>query len=697
VSAARRLAASRGASVTAAALAVLAALAGALTLLPVPARASDGYYLTGLRSQGGNVWHPTNNFIVEWDRNPPGTPAVEYTFRDTTDLPIPGMPTWTADGPEYAIVHVPWGPGVYVLQAWNHSVRDDIKPGVVAPGQKVTLYFDDVPPAPVTVAAPHWVAAGTAIPVTVSHPAAPLPISGIAGYAVTVDGQPDGIPCARADRCAASELALTGGPADDSIGLPSPPEGISYVHAVAVTGAGLASTEVATAKVGVDGTPPAVHLEGLPDGWAAGPVPLTAVADDPLSGMAAAGPSGPITALALDGAPPLIVPGDRASATVAGEGVHRVEFYGRDAVGNSGDGSLPFAHPGAATVRIDESGPAVRFAAPDPSDPERVEATVADPLSGPDPDRGQVAVRRVGSQARFQPLPTDARRGRLVARWSSDDFPRGAYEFRATGFDLAGNSTTSTSGGHGGAFVLQNPVKREAVLAFGFGAGRLVFQRCTRADGGRRCHQAVVRSFARRPAGRTVPCCHGALVGGLLLDAGGAPLAGQTVEVIETFAAGTRNGTRRTAIATDADGRFSTRMAPGPSRAISAEFPGTGRLTRAAGRNLRLRVRAAVHLRASTSRVQVGGPPVVFSGRIAHPEAPLPGPGLPVQLEFRLPGMPWTQFRTVQSDASGRFRYPYAFSDDDSAGVRFLFRASVAAAGDWPFAPATSRPIAVTG
>jgi hypothetical protein len=59
--------------------------------------------------------------------------------------------------------------------------------------------------------------------------------------------------------------------------------------------------------------------------------------------------------------------------------------------------------------------------------------------------------------------------------------------------------------------------------------------------------------------------------------------------------------------------------------------------------------------------------------------------------------MPWTEFRTVQSDAFGRFRYPYSFSDDDSAGVRFLFRASVPATGNWPFAPATSRPVAVTG
>ena len=117
----------------------------------------------------------------------------------------------------------------------------------------------------------------------------------------------------------------------------------------------------------------------------------------------------------------------------------------------------------------------------------------------------------------------------------------------------------------------------------------------------------------------------------------------------------------------------------------------------AAGRSLRLRVRAAVRMKASTSRVLVGGAPVVFKGRIVHPEAPIPARGLPVELEFRLPGMPWTEFRTVQSDAAGRFAYPYSFNDDDSAGVRFLFRAFVPATGDWPFVPATSRPLPVTG
>src|ERR1700760_4128915 len=77
-------------------------------------------------------------------------------------------------------------------------------------------------------------------------------------------------------------------------------------------------------------------------------------------------------------------------ASVAGEGSHQVVFWARDAVGNAGDGSLPFAHPETATVRIDETAPTVRFAAADPDDPERIEAIVGDALSGPSADRGEI-------------------------------------------------------------------------------------------------------------------------------------------------------------------------------------------------------------------------------------------------------------------------------------------------------------------
>jgi hypothetical protein len=680
-----------------AAILVTFALLAAVVASPAVAQATDGYNLTGLQVEGGATWHADDNFFVSWDPNPPGSPSVVRWFVSA----ISGGSTDTVLGEDAerwnAIkVKVPPVPGVYSFEAhdWN---LNGFGPDAVGPGVAVPLYFDDVRPAPVSVAAPAWVAPGTPVPIHLSHPGAPLPISGIKGYAVSIDQAAAGSPCSLADRCAAAEIDLPAGIADDSTTLPAPAEGISYLHAAAVSGSGLRSTETATRTIGVDGTPPSVRLTGAPAGWSGGPVRLTALATDPLSGMAADGPGGAVTAIGVDGAPALLTPGATSSATVSGQGVHHVVFWGRDAVGNAGDGSAPFSRPGTATVRIDETDPVVRFAAGDPADPERIEAIVTDALSGPDGDRGSIALRPVGSPGLFQPLSTAAQGGRLVARWNSDDFPDGPYEFRATGYDAAGNSASNLAGG-GAPLTLHNPVKRVARLAFGFGGAQgLVLPRCARSDGSRRCHRAVIHSFARRPVTRAVPCCHGSVVGGRLADPAGQPLAGQTIEVVETFAGGARRRTRATPVTTDPDGYFRARLGPGPSRTVSVEFAGTHRLTRAAGRSLRLRVRAAVRLRVSTSRVLVGGAPVVFSGQIVHPETKIPPRGLPVELEFRLPGMAWNQFRTVQSDAAGRFAYPYSFSDDDSAGVRFLFRAFVPATGGWPFAPANSRPLAVTG
>jgi hypothetical protein len=679
---------------------LLAALA-ALAALPSPAAASDGYYLTGLHVEGGEAWHADPFFWVDWDPNPPLStvePGIRYTVTDAVGRPLDGYPVMTTISPyeRNVGITVPPVPGIYRFEAANWKGPNAVGPDAEGPGVAVPLYFDNARPTPVTVSAPTWVAPGELVPIHLGHPPAPLPISGILGYAVSIDGSPDGLPCARADRCALGEVDLQGGVDADTTALRATAEGIDYVHAVAVSWAGMDSARVATVAVGVDGTPPAVRLDGVPAGWASGPVRLTALATDPLSGMAAAGPGGPQTAIAVDGGPALLVPGASASATVSGEGSHRVAYWGRDAVGNAGDGSLSFARPAAATIRIDETDPTVRFAASDPDDPERIEATVADKLSGP-AERGAIELRPAGGSGQFQALPTEAAHGRLVARWSSDDYPRGSYEFRAVGYDAAGNSAASSLGADGAPLVLHNPVKRVARLAFGFGDGKLVFQRCTRAHGSRRCHRAVVRPFAKRPGTRAFSCCHGALVGGRLVDAAGEPLAGQPVAVVETFARGARTARRVTPLTTDSRGAFRTWLAPGPSRRVSAAFAGTPRLTRAGGRRLRVRVRAGVRMRASTERVRVGGAPVVFSGRVLHPEARIPPTGLPVELEFRLPGMAWSEFRTLQTDSRGRFSYPYSFSDDDSSGVRFYFRAFVPATGNWAFAPATSRTVGVTG
>jgi hypothetical protein len=684
--------------------ALRAALAAAalvlLASLPSPAAASDGYYLTGMRVDGGDVWHSSPFFWIDWDPNPPLSsiePGIRIAVRGASGEPLDGYPMTTISPYERDIgVTVPSVPGVYRFEANNWKGPTNYGPDAVGPTAAVPLYFDNVRPAAVSISAPAWVAPGGAVPIHLGHPPAPLPISGIAGYAVSIDSSPASLLCAAGDRCTPAEVDLPGGIGNDATVLRASAEGVDYVHAVAVSGALMDSVRAATVPVGVDGTPPAVRLDGAPAGWASGPVKVTALATDPLSGMAPAGPGGPQTAIEVDGGPALLVPGASASATVSGEGSHRVVYWGRDAVGNAGDGSLSFAPPAATTIRIDETDPTVRFLAGDPGDPERLEATVADKLSGP-AERGAIELRPAGDSGQFAPLPTEAAHGRLLARWNSDDYPRGSYEFRAVGYDAAGNSAASSLGADGAPLVLHNPVKRVARLAFGFGAGTLVFQRCRRADGSRRCHRTVIRPFAKRPDTRALSCCHRALVGGRLVDAEGEPLAGQSVAVVETFARGSRTAERVTPLTTDARGAFHTRLAPGPSRRVSAAFAGTHRLTRTGGRRLRLRIRAGVRMHVSTERVRVGGAPVVFSGQVVHPEARIPRTGLPVELEFRLPGMAWSEFRTLQTDSRGHFSYPYSFSDDDSSGVRFFFRAFVPATGNWPFAPATSRTVGVTG
>jgi hypothetical protein len=169
------------------------------------------------------------------------------------------------------------------------------------------------------------------------------------------------------------------------------------------------------------------------------------------------------------------------------------------------------------------------------------------------------------------------------------------------------------------------------------------------------------------------------------------------VAVTETFAPGSQPQQRTTRIRTRSDGTFSLRLAPGPSREVSAAFAGTKTLTRASAGSVHLDVSGSVRLHASAAKAKVGGRPIVFSGSVDRSGVAPATEGLPVELQFRYPGARWSAFRTVQTDARGRFRYAYRFSDNDSRGVRFRFRAYVKGREGWPYEPAFSRPVAVTG
>jgi hypothetical protein len=681
----------------------VAACAASLALHASPAAGFDvlTFHPDNLQVDGGaEAWHASPAFAVSWD-NPPGSSvaAVHYRVREPNGTlsyeeqiySNPRHPTQSISP-----IYVREIPGEYTVEIWLQDTG-----GEQGPTATTKLRFDDVRPresAPLPISG--WIGrAAIPYPVRLSHPGDPQPISGIKGYAVSVDSNPSGNPCAAADRCLDAETDLRGGPNDDLLAVEGLPEGTDYIHAVAVSGSGMKSQFVETTVVHVDTTMPVTRLAGLPSGWTNRPVTLTATAADATSGMSF---GGAFTAIRVDGGVPTTANGDSVSAAVIGEGVHDIAYYARDAAGNIDDGAgggvKPNPPPSTAVVRIDRDAPAASFLnSQNPEDPELIEVRVADPMSGPDPSKGRIEVRRAASGEQFEALPTESAGGKLRARWDSDAYPAGEYEFRATGYDAAGNSATTGRRANGTSMLLPSPLKVPTAVRTGFGGRTLVWHRCARRDGQRHCRREAIEAFYRRPATRLVPYGRGTLFSGRLVAGLGSPLGRMPVQVIESFDSGANPVQRVTTVEAGADGIFTAHLAPGPSRSVTAVFGGTRTLTRSAARPVRLEVRAGVRMRASAPVAAIGGRPAIFRGEVEADGAAIPPDGKTVQLQFRAPGVPWTEFRTVQTDARGRFRYPYSFTDDDSRGVRFQFRAFAPAQSDWPFEPASSGPVAVRG
>jgi hypothetical protein len=651
----------------------------------------------GLEVAGGaETWHHSNRFHLEW-RLPPGIglplTGTEVITRDPAGAMIAeqhfGGPVERTD------VTLPGPPGEYRAEVW---LEDVLGAGTSA---EAKLRYDDSRPGTASAERPRgWLGrADFPLPIRIEHPQGALPPSGIRGYAISIDGSAESLPCEGPILCDESETDLRGGIEDDVLTIPELPEGESHVHVVAVSGSGMRSAQPGDTVLRVDRTDPVTHLGGAPTGWTNRAVTIAVTATDDGAGMAEAGA---FTAVRVDDGRPSIAAGDQVMATVIDAGVHRVERYARDAAGNINDGTtrngVANLAPVTTTFGIDRDPPRVAFLnRSDPADPELLRVQVADPLAGPSMWRGSISLRAAGSGDAFQPLPTQVVAGDLRARWDSESYPPGRYEFRATGFDAAGNASTSDGRLDGAPMVLSNPLKTPTALSFGFGGETLVWQHCTRRQGRRQCRREAVTGFGRRPRGRLVPYGRGAMVSGMLRTAAGDPLPNAPVRVVERLRRGAGTATRVEAVTTGDEGRFSLRLPSGPSCEISAEFDGTRTLTRSAAAPLRLGVRTRVGLRVSSRTARVGGAPVVFIGRVIAADGEIPAQGKELALQFRLPGVPWTEFRTVRTDRLGRFRYAYTFSDDDSRGARFQFRAYAPAQSDWPYEPGSSGPVAVLG
>jgi hypothetical protein len=638
----------------------------AITLIGAPAARAALQPLNLSVDGGEESWHAQSSFALRWS-NPPGSVAAVH-YRVLNPSGQVAVKETTIDWAATAIQHlsVPLTPGAYSAEVW-------LEDSTGAEGTPVTakLRFDNdkpgrVEPAPV----PAWIGRA-AFPFTLhlGHPAGPPPLSGIRGYAASIDGLPGGSSCLALATCGASESELQEGSDADSLAITELPEGTSYLHAVAVSGSGTRSASPATTALHIDKTDPVTLLAGNPDGWSDRPLTLTAIAADSASGMAAGGAGEPFTAIRIDGGAPVSADGNQVSASVIASGVHAVAYYARDAAGNVADGGISNGRqnpqPTIATVRIDRDPPRIAFAgSQDPRDPERIEARATDSLSGLDPASGSIGVRPAGSGERFAELPSERSGSLLSARWDSEAFPPGEYEFRATVNDIAGNSASSLLKSDGSPLRLSSPLK-------------------------------VATTLLSRFRSRTVRYGRGVSFSGRLLVGRRAPLVGMPVQLVERFDPGSTPPERVTTVRTGDDGSFSIHLGPGPSRDLIAIAPPTATLRGTSSQPRRLTVRSGVKMRASSAVARVGGAPVVFRGRVAG--GAIPAEGKAVQLQFRLPGLPWSEFRTIRTDPRGHFRYAYRFADDDSRGARFQFRAFAPAQAGWPYEPAGSLPVQVLG
>ncbi len=383
-----------------------------------------------------------------------------------------------------------------------------------------------------------------------------------------------------------------------------------------------------------------------------------------------------------------LAPGQNVAAladrTVPGPGAYVLHFWLRDEAGNDAVSSAV-----EVPLRLDNVAPGVGFEATPDRDPEAdlpnsVAAAITDALSGP--KSGEIAYRRLGADA-WAELPTrllpgaGADSARLVATLPRDLGP-GIYLFRAEAADAAGNTATTTRRVDGTEMALRRaaPTGRDH-------PGSGVAKEKTRL---------FARILWRHRSGTelTVPFGAAATLGGRLLNADGAGLAGRALRVVSRPSHGALARPRVDEIRTGSHGGFRLSLPAGPSRRITVSFAGDEALEASRRPAIALRVRSAVELGVVPSAVRTGGV-VHFSGRVRARGAPMPRRGKLVAIQYyETAARRWRPVLFVRSDRDGRFHARYRFRYLTGA-ARIRFRAVALAEERWPYATGASAPLTV--
>lgn len=346
-------------------------------------------------------------------------------------------------------------------------------------------------------------------------------------------------------------------------------------------------------------------------------------------------------------------------ANTAGEpftnGENQVEFVATDYAGNR--------RVSSQLVRVDNLAPQGAFEnAQDPQDPELISASVTDAHSGL---AGATIYMRPRGTETYEALDTRVEDGEARARVDSLARAPGEYEFRLELADVAGNTSASSIRRDGTPMTLSFPLRQSVALRGGLSRG---------GSSGRPVRYAT-RSKAR----------------GQLLDAGGQPIGGETITVVERFGGGALIRERVTEATTDRKGRWRTKLPAGPSRTVEASFAGDGRYAPGSRAVEVLAVMSRASFKTSGEKVREGKV-IEFSGRVGHLGAQIPAGGKLLELQVRLGAGEWdTVGEAFRTDEQGRYRRSYRFGNHYTSDARFQFRVKVGDEGGWPYRRATTK------
>ena len=297
---------------------------------------------------------------------------------------------------------------------------------------------------------------------------------------------------------------------------------------------------------------------------------------------------------------------------------------------------------------------------------------------------GSIEISPSGSGSLAGAADRRSRGSRLVARIDDAALPAGSYVLRARAADQARNEASTDRRLDGQPMTLTLPLRIVSTMQAGFERTRTVWQTIRR-------HGKRVRVRRKVTVLKPVGACAARRPGSASQD--GSPTA--TVRASPARRSASTRLPRSApeqlvaVLHTDGEGRYRYTAAGSSNRTLRFAYAGSA-LVLPAQAAIKMRVPALTSLRVTRRRV-LNGQAVTFTGRLRT--LPAPAGGKLVELQVRLSGR-WQTFRTMRTDAAGRWAVPYRFKR--TRGVqRYRFRARLPHEASYPFTAGGSRSLTV--